>query len=248
MSKPFYEEVLARLGLVTLLDWPDNRRVYFGRPGEPSSLWLVESGLAAGQEIALEAEDAGAVHAFYGTAVAAGARAGSGTGGPLRALLGPGPRLRRQRARSRLPRRDRRAAGIRSSVISRRVENLADIVPLAGTLGIEVSKAEPDEVWAGWTGQPERCTAAGVLHGGALMAFADTLGGVCAFLNLPDGGATTATVESKTNFFRAVREGHVEGVTRPLHVGRTFIVVQTDVLDAEQRRVAQVTQTQAVLS
>jgi len=75
VSKPFYEEVLARLGLVTLLDWPDNRRAYFGKPGEPSSLWLVESALAAGQEIALEAEDAGAVHAFYRTAIAAGARA-----------------------------------------------------------------------------------------------------------------------------------------------------------------------------
>jgi catechol 2,3-dioxygenase-like lactoylglutathione lyase family enzyme len=75
VSKPFYEEVLARLGLVTLLDWPDNRRAYFGKPGEPSSVWLVESGLAGGQEIALEAQDAGAVHAFYGTAVAAGARA-----------------------------------------------------------------------------------------------------------------------------------------------------------------------------
>ena len=75
VSKPFYEEVLARLGLVTLLDWPDNRRAYFGKPGEPSSLWLVESGLAAGQEIALEAQDAGAVHAFYGTAISAGARA-----------------------------------------------------------------------------------------------------------------------------------------------------------------------------
>ena len=74
-SKPFYEEVLARLGLVTLLDWPDNRRVYFGKPGEPSSLWIVESGLAGGLEIALEAVDPGAVHAFYGTAVAAGARA-----------------------------------------------------------------------------------------------------------------------------------------------------------------------------
>jgi catechol 2,3-dioxygenase-like lactoylglutathione lyase family enzyme len=74
VSKPFYEEVLARLGLVTLLDWPDNRRIYFGKPGEPSSLWLVESGLAGGLEIALEAEDTGAVHAFYGTAVAAGAR------------------------------------------------------------------------------------------------------------------------------------------------------------------------------
>jgi catechol 2,3-dioxygenase-like lactoylglutathione lyase family enzyme len=75
VSKPFYAEVLARLGLVPLLDWPDKRRVYFGKPGEPSSLWLVESGLARGLEIALTADDVGAVHAFYGTAIAAGARA-----------------------------------------------------------------------------------------------------------------------------------------------------------------------------
>ena len=74
-SKRFYEEVLAPLGLVTLLDWPDERRVYFGRPGEPSSLWLVESELAGRLEIALPANDVGAVHSFYGTAIAAGARA-----------------------------------------------------------------------------------------------------------------------------------------------------------------------------
>lgn len=73
-SKPFYEEVLAPLGLVPLLDWPDERRVYFGKPGEPSSLWLVESDLAGRLEIALPAHDPGAVHSFYGTAVAAGAR------------------------------------------------------------------------------------------------------------------------------------------------------------------------------
>jgi uncharacterized protein (TIGR00369 family) len=128
------------------------------------------------------------------------------------------------------------------------VENLADIVPLAGTLGIEVSKAEAGEVQGRMEWAAERCTAAGVLHGGALMAFADTLGGVCAFLNLPDGATSTATVESKTNFFRAVRDGHVDGLTVPLHVGRSFIVVQTNVYDAQQRHVAQVTQTQAVLS
>jgi catechol 2,3-dioxygenase-like lactoylglutathione lyase family enzyme len=74
-SKPFYEEVLAPLGLVCQLDWPDERRAYFGEPGEPSSLWLVESELAGRLEIALPARDAGAVHSFYGTAVAAGARA-----------------------------------------------------------------------------------------------------------------------------------------------------------------------------
>jgi 1,4-dihydroxy-2-naphthoyl-CoA hydrolase len=128
------------------------------------------------------------------------------------------------------------------------VENLAEIAPLAGTLGIELTQADPEEVRGGMDWAPEKCTAAGVLHGGALMAFADTLGGVCAFLNLPDGATTTATVESKTNFFRAVREGRVEAVTRPLHVGRSFIVVQTDLLDAMERRVAQVTQTQAVLT
>jgi uncharacterized protein (TIGR00369 family) len=128
------------------------------------------------------------------------------------------------------------------------VDNLAEIAPLAGTLGIEVVNDDPQEVRGSMDWGPEKCTANGILHGGALMAFADTLGGVCAFLNLPDGATTTATVESKTNFFRAVREGRVEGIARPLHVGRSFIVVQTDLLDAEQRRVAQVTQTQAVLS
>jgi 1,4-dihydroxy-2-naphthoyl-CoA hydrolase len=124
--------------------------------------------------------------------------------------------------------------------------DLAAIVPLVGLLGIDVTRAEPDEVRGRMAWAPERCTADGVLHGGALMAFADTLGGLCAFLNIRDGG-TTATVESKTNFFRAVRDGHVDGVTKPLHVGKTFIVVQTDVFDAAERRVAQVTQTQAVL-
>ena len=84
------------------------------------------------------------------------------------------------------------------------------------------------------------------MHGGAQMALADTLGGACAFLNLKPG-TFTATLESKTNFFRGVRKGHVRGVARPLHIGRTSIVVQTDLYDADDRRVAQVTQTQAVL-
>ena len=87
---------------------------------------------------------------------------------------------------------------------------------------------------------------AGVLHGGAIMVLADTLGAVCAFLNLPDG-ATTSTIESKTNFFRAVRGGAAHATTTPLHVGRTTIVVQTDVRDDDGKRVALVTQTQAVI-
>jgi catechol 2,3-dioxygenase-like lactoylglutathione lyase family enzyme len=76
-SKRFYEEVLAPLGLVKLLDWPDNRRVYFGRPGEPSSLWLVESEFGGHLEVTLPASDEGAVHSFHNTAISAGARSGS---------------------------------------------------------------------------------------------------------------------------------------------------------------------------
>jgi 1,4-dihydroxy-2-naphthoyl-CoA hydrolase len=126
------------------------------------------------------------------------------------------------------------------------MEEVLAAVPFATELGIELESAAPEEVRGRMPWMAEHCTVDGVLHGGALMSFADTLGAVCAFLNLPDG-TTTTTVESKTNFFRAVREGEVAGVARPLHAGRRFIVVQTDLFDGEQRRVAQTTQTQAVL-
>jgi 1,4-dihydroxy-2-naphthoyl-CoA hydrolase len=125
--------------------------------------------------------------------------------------------------------------------------DVAAVAPFAGLLGLEVTDAAPEEVRGTLAWAEERCTAGGIMHGGALMGLADTLGGVCAFLNVPEG-ATTATIESKTNFFRAVRGGTVTGVTRPLHVGRSFIVVQTDLTDDDGRRVAQVTQTQAVLT
>jgi 1,4-dihydroxy-2-naphthoyl-CoA hydrolase len=122
-----------------------------------------------------------------------------------------------------------------------------DAVPFAVTLGVELVSADVEEVRARLAWAPERCTAGGVMHGGALMSLADTLGGICAFLNLPPG-TTTATIESKTNFFRAVREGSVTGSARPLHVGRSFIVVQTEVVDDAGRNVALVIQTQAVLT
>ena len=73
-SKPFYEEALAPLGLVLLLDWPDEHRAYFGQHGRPSSLWLVESELGGRLEVTLPAADEGAVHSFRNTAIAAGAR------------------------------------------------------------------------------------------------------------------------------------------------------------------------------
>ena len=119
-------------------------------------------------------------------------------------------------------------------------------MPFARELGVEVTAATPEEVRGRLAWSERLCTAGGVMHGGVLMAFADTLGASCAFLNLPEG-ALTSTIESKTNFFRAVREGHVEAAARPLHVGRSTIVIQTDLSDAGGRRVAQVTQTQAVI-
>jgi uncharacterized protein (TIGR00369 family) len=94
-----------------------------------------------------------------------------------------------------------------------------------------------------WT--PERCTAGGVMHGGALMALADNGGGMCAFLNLPEGAVGTATIESKTNFLRAVREGAVTASSRPLHAGRTMIVVETELVRDDGKLAAKVTQTQA---
>ena len=120
-----------------------------------------------------------------------------------------------------------------------------DVVPFAGLVGVRLVSAIPEEVKGRLEWSEERCTAGGVLHGGALMTMADTLGALCAFLNLPPG-SQTSTIESKSNFFRAVRNGHVEGVSRPLHAGRSTIVVQTDLFDAGGRRVAQTTQTQAV--
>jgi 1,4-dihydroxy-2-naphthoyl-CoA hydrolase len=121
---------------------------------------------------------------------------------------------------------------------------LQEMVPLAGTLGIEVIEANPEVVRARLPWAPERCTAGGVMHGGALMALADTCGGIGAYLNLPDGAAGTATIESKTNFLRAVREGSVTAVTRPLHRGRAVIVLESELRDDENRLVAKVIQTQ----
>ncbi|WP_395105590.1 PaaI family thioesterase [Actinomadura sp. SCN-SB] len=126
-------------------------------------------------------------------------------------------------------------------------DQFLDAMPFARTLGVEIDAAAPGEVTGRLAWAPGRCTAGGTMHGGALMALADSLGAVCAFLNLPEGASTT-TVESKTNFFRGVRSGTVRGVARPLHTGRRFLVVQTDLYDDAERRIAQVTQTQAVLA
>lgn len=121
---------------------------------------------------------------------------------------------------------------------------LLDLVPFAATLGMELLEADPDCVRGRLAWAPERTTTADVMHGGAIMALADTCGGVCAFLNLPPGAQGTATIESKTNFLRAVRGGSATATTRPLHKGRTLIVLETEVVREDGKLAAKVTQTQ----
>lgn len=121
-----------------------------------------------------------------------------------------------------------------------------EAMPLGRTLGMELVSAGPDEVVLRMAWDEGRTTSGGALHGGALMALADSAGGTCAFLNLPPG-AGTSTISSATSFLRGVREGHVTATARPMHVGRTTIAVESELRDDEGELVAKVTQTQAVL-
>ncbi|MBD3763423.1 MAG: PaaI family thioesterase [Rhodobacterales bacterium] len=123
----------------------------------------------------------------------------------------------------------------------------ADQPPLARLLGLRLVSATPDRVVAELTARPDLLNRNGMLHGGAIMALADNLGGTATFLNLAPGEGTT-TIESKTNFFRAVPAGvTLTAVTTPLHRGRTTQVWQTALTLPDGRLAAQVTQTQMVL-
>ena len=113
---------------------------------------------------------------------------------------------------------------------SNRLEAFLGLMPFSASLGIDLETAEPANVVGTLAWSADRCTSDGNLHGGAIIALADTVGGFCAFLNLPDG-TTTATIESETNFFRGVRPGLVRATARPLHTGKAHVVVQTDVLN-----------------
>lgn len=120
-------------------------------------------------------------------------------------------------------------------------------MPLAQTLGIRTDEYSAPQVVLSLDWRPELCTTDGILHGGAVMALADSAGGACAFLNLPEGAVGTSTVESKTNFLGAVRKGTVTATSTPLHRGNTTIVVETVVRDESGKLVAKTTQTQLVL-
>lgn len=126
-------------------------------------------------------------------------------------------------------------------------DQILDAVPYARTLGMQITHVSSEEVRARLDWTPDLTTTGGAMNGGAIMALADNAGGVLAFVNLPEGASGTSTISSSTNFLRGVRDGHVESVTRPLHRGRTTIVAETEVFDAENRLVAKVTQAQAVL-
>src|SRR3984893_8393128 len=121
------------------------------------------------------------------------------------------------------------------------------MLPFAELLGITFVSASPDKIVAEMTVREDLCTRPAVLHGGAIMAFADTLGAARTILNLPEGAGTT-TIESKTNFIAAAPLGaRIAGEATPLHRGRRTMVWQTRVTNADGRLVAVVTQTQLVL-
>jgi len=124
-------------------------------------------------------------------------------------------------------------------------EQVRDTMPFAALTGVELLETSAELVRGRMGYAPERCTAGGLLHGGALMVLADSCGGVCAFFNLPEGAVGTATIESKTNFLRGVREGAITATTRPLHAGRTLIVIETLIERADGALAAKITQTQA---
>ena len=125
--------------------------------------------------------------------------------------------------------------------------DLMAMIPYAATLGITVDEATPRRTRGRLPWSPGLCTTGGAMNGGAIISLADNIGALCAFLNLP-AGAGTATVDSATNFFRGLREGTLHATARPLHVGRSFIVVRTDLTDDQDRQIGQTTQTQAVLA
>ena len=115
-------------------------------------------------------------------------------------------------------------------------------------LGMEFVDVTPDKVSAAMTVRKDLCTIGDSLHGGAIMAFADTLGAVAAILNMPQGSRTT-TIESKTNFIGGAAVGsRVTGESVAVHKGRTTVVVQTTVRSEAGKLVALVTQTQLVIA
>lgn len=127
-------------------------------------------------------------------------------------------------------------------------EHIRKHIPFAGLMGIEVVSATKERIEARLLVRPDLCNPLKGLHGGAAMSLADTLGAMGASMNLPDGANGTTTLESKTNFISAAREGEtVLAVCTPLHIGRRTSIWQTKITSEAGKTVALVTQTQMVL-
>ena len=122
------------------------------------------------------------------------------------------------------------------------------IAPLfPGLMGVEITEAAPDKIVARMLVRPDLCTTGGLCHGGAYMAFADTIGAIGTVMNLPSGARTT-TIESKTNFLGpAPVDTRITAEATPLHRGKTTQVWQTTIRNEAGRLCAVVTQTQMVL-
>ena len=119
--------------------------------------------------------------------------------------------------------------------------------PFPTLMGVEVLSAEKEAVRARLVVRPDLCTAGHIMHGGAIMAFADALGAICTVLKIPREAGTT-TIESKTNFISAAREGTtVQAESTPIHIGKKTCVWQTRITREDGKLVAIVTQTQMVL-
>ena len=126
--------------------------------------------------------------------------------------------------------------------------DFAAMMPLAATLGVIIHDGSKDRVAGKLAVRPDICTAGGIVHGGAIMAFADCLGAVGAFLTLPKGASGTTTIESKTNFLGAGPVGSVlVGEATPVKIGKRVSVWQTRIATENGADVALVTQTQLVL-
>lgn len=122
------------------------------------------------------------------------------------------------------------------------------MLPFAKLMGVAIIEAAPEKLTAEMTVRDDLCTVNSAVHGGALMAFADTMGGMATFANLPDSAKGTTTIESKTNFIGAASAGTtLTATTTPVHRGRRTQVWQTRIETAEGRLVAVVTQTQLIL-
>jgi len=126
--------------------------------------------------------------------------------------------------------------------------NPAHSMPFAKLVGVEITSATADAIEGYLDVRDDLCTTGGIIHGGAVMAFADAMGAVGAFVSLPEGAKGTTTIESKTNFLGAATIGErVTAVSKPLSIGRRISVWQTTMTRPDGKPVAVVTQTQLVL-